>query len=134
MTCDCTAPATDVQRLDFALKQGEDKSIPLNWTVNGTPVPLTGYTFTLDLRAYIGATPMLALSSASVTPGGSTITLTTDASGNYTLKLGHIDTAALPYSSCGAAVALYDLKAVSPTGVVTYLYQGYIYVSAAITP
>jgi len=134
MTCNCTLPPLDVQRLDIALKQGGDRSIALNWSVNGTPVPLTGYTLTMDLRAYIGATPLLALSSAGTTPGGSVITLTTDASGNYTVTFGHVDTAALPYSSCGDVAALYDIKAVSAAGVVTYLYQGYIYVSAAITP
>ena len=132
--CNCNLPALDVQRLDIALKQGEDRSIALNWSVNGTPVPLSGYVFTMDLRAYVGGAVLLALSSAAATPGGSTIALTTDASGNYTVKFGHIDTAALPYSSCGHVVALYDIKAVSPAGVVTYLYQGYIYVSAAITP
>lgn len=132
--CNCNLPALDVQRLDIALKQGEDRSIALSWSVNGAPVPLSGYTFTMDLRAYVGGTPLLALSSAAATPGGSQIVLTTDASGNYTVKFGHVDTAALQPSSCGRVAALYDIKAVSPAGVVTYLYQGYIYVSAAITP
>lgn len=133
MTCDCSLPPLDVQRLDIALKQGEDRSIALNWSVNGVPVPLTGYTFTMDLRQFISATPLLALSSATATPGGSQIVLTSDSSGNYTVKFGHVDTAALPYSSCGHVAAIYDIKAVSSAGVVTYLYQGYIYVSAAVT-
>lgn len=134
MTCDCSLPPLDVQRLDIALKQGEDRAIALNWSINGTPVPLSGYTFTMDLRTFIGATPLLALASGAATPGGSQIVLTTDSSGNYTIKLGHVDTAALPYSSCGHVAALYDIKAVAPGGAVSYLYQGFIYVSAAITP
>lgn len=133
MTCNCDLPPLNVGRLDLALKQGADRNIPCTWTIAGVPVPLAGYSMSLALAEYVSAVPMLELSQTP-TPGGSVITLSSDNSGTFTVTFGHVDTAALPHSTCGHPVALYDLKYVTPSGTVGYLYQGYVYVSAEITP
>ncbi|MFA6972675.1 MAG: hypothetical protein WC208_14930 [Gallionella sp.] len=111
---------------DIDLKQGETWVREIVWKdAAGTAVTVTGYTAALMARRKIADTAtLLSLSSAGVSPA--IVVGTTD--GKFTITITAAVSAALDFET-----AVYDFKVTSSTGIVTYLLEGTITLSKAVT-
>ena len=111
---------------DIDLKQGETWVREIVWKDSaGTAVTVTGYTAALMVRRKIADTAtLLSLSSAGASPA--IIVGTTD--GKFTITISAAVSAALDFET-----AVYDFKVTSSTGIVTYLLEGTITLTKAVT-
>lgn len=98
-------------------------SIQVTWKLDGVPVDITGYTIKSDFRLD-RSSPVVT--SLSTTNGG--ISLTTPASGVFTMTMTPSQTAQLPLGGL-----LFDVLALSPGGVGTTVLEGSITIQEPIT-
>lgn len=109
---------------DFEIEQGATFSLSFRWKDDaGVPIPLTGYTARMQVRASVSApVPLLELSVANGR-------LVIDApAGRVTIALDPATTAAMAWKR-----GVYDLELVSPAGDVVRLVSGAVTVSREVT-
>lgn len=102
--------------------QGATLSRVITWTINGTPVNLTGYTARMQVRptATASSTYLSLTTGSGITLGGVAGTITLSAT-------------AAQMASCPAGQHRYDLELVSGSGEVTRLIGGIFNCSAEVT-
>lgn len=102
--------------------QGATFNKTFTWTIDNSPVNLTGYTARMQVRATKESpTTIVSLTSSSgISLGGV----------NGTIAVNMIPTAT---AALAAGVYVYDLELVSGTGAVTRLLEGKFQVSAEVT-
>lgn len=115
MSCD--------NRLDFTIQQGETWTRQITWDIDGTAVNITGYTG----RMYLKRDYTDTATAFELTTGNGRITLTTPASGIFTLSISSTSTDTL------SGEYVYDLEMESGGGVVTVLLRGSISVLPSVT-
>lgn len=108
---------------DLTVEQGATFTVTLTWTVDGSPVDLTGY----DARAQVRSMVTSASTLVDLTVGDG-ITLG-GAAGTIALAISATDTAALPAPFAG----VWDLEVESGAGVVTRLLAGAVTVTPEVT-
>lgn len=110
---------------DITIEQGATFQLSLIWKAStGTPINLTGYTARMQVRRkYNSDLPLLSFTTenGAITLGG--VAGTINVSGLATL------TDDLPAPAPG----VYDLEMIGPTGLVTRLVQGGVYISPEVT-
>ena len=111
---------------DITIKQGETWVREIVWEdATGTAIDITSYTAAMMARRKVADTSTLfSLSSAGASPA--IIVGTTD--GKFTVTISAAVSAALDFET-----AVYDFKVTSATSVVTYLIEGTITLSKAVT-
>ena len=107
---------------DITIEQGADWELILTWNRDGEPVDLTDYTARMMARRRI-------------TDSYETLSITTDdaitlggVAGTITILLKAAETSALR-----AGTNVYDLELVSPSGVVTRLIEGALWIDPEVT-
>jgi hypothetical protein len=109
---------------DFTIDRNSTVTRTVVWKdVNGTPVPLAGYSAVLQIRQAPSATSVVL--ELSTVNGKLAIN---GAAGSVTLTISPTDTLLLT-----ARRYFYDLRLVSGTGLATRLLQGVIIVSPEVT-
>lgn len=98
-------------------------SVQVTWTLDSVPVNLTGYTLKSDFRLD-NTSPVVV--SLSTTSGG--ISLTSPASGVFTMSMTPNQTATLPLGSL-----VFDVLALSPSGEGTTVFDGSVNILEPIT-
>lgn len=117
--------------VDFNLAQGTDFSYTLTmYQSDGvTPLDITEYTFTADIKLAAVSTEVYATMTCAIVSGPD---------GTVSVSLAAADSAQLPAGDSvqGTAEGTYvwDLKAVSGTGLTTRPYFGTITMQAEVTP
>jgi hypothetical protein len=101
---------------DLLVYQGDTFALHVTVTQAGSPLDLTGYQASSQIRASASSTDILATFAATI----ATTTLT--------LSLTAAQTAGLPAGS-----SVWDVHIVDPGGTVTTLLQGSVKVTAAVT-
>lgn len=111
---------------DIDLKQGETWVREIVWKDSaGTAVTVTGYHAALQARRKIAdIATLISILDTGTSPA--IVVGTTD--GKFTITLSAAVTAALDFDT-----AVYDFKVTSSTGIVTYLLEGTITLSKAVT-
>lgn len=105
-------------RLDMTLVRGQTKTVSLVWREGGTPVDLTGWTATVQVRV----APDRPILAQLASPAGVVLT----AEGGVQFTFSEVDTAGFP-SECR-----YDVR-MAGAGRVEFLVAGTIRTSAPIT-
>jgi hypothetical protein len=108
-------------QVDLCLPQGQTWDTTIEWSADGNPVNLTGWTARMMLRTTAeAASPTVSLSTATSTM--------TASNGVIGLSYSAVSSAAIT-----AATYLYDLEVVNPSGAVRRLMEGRAVVSREIT-
>lgn len=108
---------------DLTIEQGTSFNITFTWSVDGTPVDLTGW----DARAQVRSMVTSATALLDLTVGDG-ITLG-DAAGTIALHVPVADTTALPAPFEG----VWDLELTSGVNTVTRLLEGGVTVTPEVT-
>jgi hypothetical protein len=108
--------------VDLCLPQGQTWDTSVVWEADGEPVNLTGWSTRMMLRTSAEA------ASATVSLSTATNTMTALSSGTIGLSYSAISSAAIT-----AAVYLYDLEVVNPSGAVRRLMEGRAVVTREMT-
>jgi hypothetical protein len=109
-------------QVDLCLPQGQTWDTTIEWSADGDPVDLSGWSARMMLRTTAeAASPTVSLSTA-------TNTLTAASNGVIGLSYSAISSATIT-----AATYLYDLEMVNPSGAVRRLMEGRAVVSREIT-
>lgn len=102
---------------------GRTWTISVQWSMDGIPVNLTGYTIKSSVTRSIGSTPIYTMQSSN---GG--VAITNAASGQFSLTLASSVT-----SSWTKGNLAYDVLATSPGGVATTVFGGTMTVKDVVT-
>lgn len=108
---------------DILLEQGANYDQTFTWSVDGSPVNLTGYSARMQIRPAVTSSTVTFDFTSATTPialGG--------AAGTIRLRMSATETA-----SVTAGAYVYDLELVSGSGIVTRLLQGAVSVSPEVT-
>ena len=110
---------------DITIEQGADFSLPLTWKDgSGAPINVSGYSARMQVRENYDSDDYILF-------------LTSDAGGGITLG-GALGTVGVAISAADTALlaqvdAVYDLELESPSGQVTRLTQGRVFISREVT-
>lgn len=110
--------------MDIEIEQGATFSVPLTWSVGGTPVAALN---TWTARMHIRSTVKSAVTLLSLNTANSGIVLGLNP-GEILLYISDADTAGFTWTS-----GKYDIELVSPTGVVKRLLEGKVKVIPEVT-
>jgi hypothetical protein len=109
-------------RYNINVYKGTTFTLAPVWKIGGTPVIMTGYTASMQVRAATDTALIVEMSSAN---GRAVIT---PAAGKTTLTLTAAQTAALT-----AGTYIYDLNLTAPDSTVTKILQGAFVISESVT-
>lgn len=116
------------QTHSLTIKQGSTWHFKATWKdKDGNLIDLTGYTIRSQVRPYLSSSTVI-FEMNSATPASGVSFAALDASGEIEVTLTANFTAALSFDA-----AVYDMEAVSPSGEVTRLLEGGVYLSKEVT-
>lgn len=111
-------------KLKLKIEQGATFRQSLDWSANGSPVNLTGYTARMQMRNPIDS-PVI-IHELTTENGG--INFSDVQNGQIELFISATNTSAFAFDSC-----VYDLEMVASNGDVTRLLEGEISLSKEVT-
>ena len=111
-------------KLKLKIEQGATFRQSLNWSANGAPVNLTGYTARMQMRNPIESPTIIY----ELTTENGGITFPDVLAGKIELFISATDTSAFKFDSC-----VYDLEMIAPNTDVIRLIEGEITLSKEVT-
>ena len=111
-------------KLKLKIEQGATFRQSFDWTANGAPVNLTGYTARMQMRNSIDSPVMIH----ELTTENGGITFPDVLQGKIELFISDINTSAFKFDSC-----VYDLEMIAPNTDVIRLIEGEITLSKEVT-